>query len=418
VLAYRSQIEKQTNNTFDKTRILGIVAAAKGAEFFLPHTIPKLIEQVKEIEIGLDLIIGLNNGFECCSVTDRLAKLPDCRIIHLYTEQRSNNTKAAVIYDNIQLTGKPYRLSNITREKERHRIFVVHQPQGIYSAGKIRMLGDIYLSMILKSIEFGWIPPEIQISFDAESLFLSIQENNKPQLNSNGLKLLFREIQARSKLDILGTTLKNSIYKKTNLEGLPILVPDLNEQISDIPWFLNLVHGQFPGYLWHPGGGTIGKTKIIVSILAAIAEKYPGARVEDVQMSILAQHSDFVSDISSEVISTNRVFLLTEVTQTEKVQPIWLEQIYRWMAGCHALELYYGKHNIKAIFNTGFAWMNWLDTIRFCKRVIKNERITDFPMLARTIKRLAIAYLSSLEIKKKVLAEPDLLIGSEVKASW
>jgi hypothetical protein len=347
-----------------------------------------------------------------------LAKLPDCRIIHLYTEQKSSNTNAANVYDNRELAGNPYRLSNIAKEKERHRIFVVHQPQGLYSAGKIRILGDIYFSVILASIESGWIPPEIQLSFDAESLFLSTGDNFEPQLKSNGLKTLIREIQTRSKLDILGTTARYSIYQKTSLEGLPILVPDFDERISDIPWFLNLVHGQFPGYLWHPGGGTIGKTQIMVSLLATIAEKYPGARVEDVQISILAKYAGFISEISSQVISTNRVFTSTELTQTEQAQPIWSEQVCRWISSCYALELYYGKHNIKKIFNTGFPWIKWKDKVKFWKRAIECEKITAFPMLARTIKRLATAYLSSLEIKKKVLAEPDILIGSEVKASW
>lgn len=418
VLSYREWINAKTHRNFDSTRILGVVAAGKGAENYLPYTIPKIIEQISEIGMGADIIIGLNNGFECQTVINRFTLLPDVQVIHLYTGEKPANNIPAKIFDNLNCEGEPYHLSNIALQPSQHRIFVVHQKEGPYSAGKIRVLGDIYGSLLLKSIDKGWISPAILVTFDAESQFLVEQEGPVPDPESNGLRLIVSQLQSHPEIDILGTRNKHIVYRKGIANGIEVFFPNYSEQVPPFQWFINIVHGKYKGFKWKPGGGTVGRTDIIISLLAVIIERYPGSRCEDVQLTILAQHAGFRGDIFMDVISTNRTPSPIDKTAGHPPQLAWMEQMYRWIAGVYALERNYGKHNIDSIMLNGFPWNILLDAIGFFKRVMVMDKTNLLTLFLQKSKSLVVAFFALIKIGIKASKQPDILQGSQAKASW
>ncbi len=417
VLYYRAWIQAKTNNTFDSSRILGIVATAKGAENYLPYTIPKIIQQISEIGMMADIVIGLNNGFECPTVIDRFTLLADVQVIHLYTDEKLANNIPATIFDNLVCKGEPYYLSNIEPQQSKHRIFVVHQKEGQYAAGKIRVLGDIYGSLLLKSISNGWMPPEILMTFDAESQFLVAQKYSVIEPESNGLKLIVSQLQNHPKIDILGTRNKFAVYHKLMVDGTEVFLPNFNEELPPIQWFMDIVYGRYAGHQCKPGGGTFGRTDTIISLIAVISEKYPGIRGEDSQLTILAKHAGFAGDIFLDVISTNRTPSLTDMTIDNPPKKAWIEQVYRWIASNQGVKLLYGEHNIKMISDDGFPWFTLTQPIEFLKIVIGNEKFSLYTVFKRFV-FLVIAFFTSREIRKISLKNPDILQGSRVKAFW
>ncbi|MBC1236670.1 hypothetical protein [Nostoc sp. 2RC] len=416
VLSYRNWIQSKTNNTFDNTRILGIVATTKGAENYLPYTIPKIIQQISQMGMMADIVIGLNNGFECPTVIDQFLLLPDIQVIHLYTGEKLANNIPAPIFDNVMCEGEPYYLNNMEKHHCRHRIFIVHQKEGKHSAGKIRILGDIYGSLLLKSIKYGWIPPAILVTFDAESLFLVNQNYSVIDPESNGLKLIVNQLQNNPKIDILGARNKFAIYRKNIVNGTEVLLPNFTEEVPPIQWFLDIVHGRFSGYQCKWGGGTVGKTDTIVSLLAVIAERYPG-RGEDAFLTILAKHAGFVDSIVLDVISTNRTPSITDMTMDKPPKKAWIEQVYRWTAYLQGLKLLYGEHNIKTIINPGFPWFTVTKPIGFLTKILGDEQI-NFNTVIKKIKALAIAFIAFQQITKKSIENPDILQGNKAKAFW
>ncbi|MEA5503822.1 hypothetical protein VB735_12005 [Halotia wernerae UHCC 0503] len=417
VLSYRKWIQTTTNNTFDNTRILGIVAVAKGSENYLPYTIPKIIQQISEIGMMADIIIGLNNGFECPAVIDRFTLRSDVQVIHLYTGEKVTNNTPAKIFDNLMCQGKPYCINNIDFQQAKHRIFVVHQQEGHYSAGKIRVLGDIYGSLLIKSIGNGWIPPAILVTFDAESQFLVEQKYPYFESDSNGLKLIVNQLQSQPKIDILGLRYKFFVYKKTVIDKIEVLVPDFNEDLPPIQWFLDIVHGRFSSFMTKPGGGTFGKTDAIISLLTVISESYPGSRSEDSHLTILAEHAGFVGDILIDVVATNRTPKVTDMTTDKPPKKAWIEQVYRWSTSVQGLKLLYGEHNIKMIVDNGLpSWLPLTTKSEIFKLVIgrKNNLFTIFKKLKFSV----IAFLTSQQIKNRSIQNPDVLQGREAKSFW
>ncbi|WP_392535083.1 hypothetical protein [Nostoc sp. C117] len=415
----REWIVSKTKNTFDNTRILGVVAAANKADSFLPYTIPKIIEQIADMGMKADIIIGMNHGFECPKVIEYLSLLPKVQIIHLYTEAKPENNISAKIFDNVECTGEPYYLSNLYPEYFQHRIFFVHQKVSLHSSGKIRILGDIYGSLLLKSIENGWTPPEIVVAFDAETQFLLEAKNQaiESKLDTNGLMLIVNELKKTPQIDIISTRNKFVVYQKAMLDNMEILLPDFSQEVPPIQLFLNVVHGRFSGYKWNPGGGVVARTDAMISLLLIISERYPGIRVEDVHLSILAHHAGFASDILLKVVSINRSPKIGEMTMNSSLKSAWMEQIYRWNSGCKGLELRYGKHNISPIVDDGFPWFTITKSLDFLRALIAHRKI-NLSTIIKNVNFLAIALITSRQIRRKSSNNPDILQGPTAKAFW
>lgn len=417
VLSYRELINAKTNNVFDQTRILGIVAAAQGAESYLPYTIPKIIQQISAIGMMADIVIGLNNGFVCPSVVNSFSLLPNVQVIHLYTGEKVANNIPALIFDNLSCKGEQYLINNFEHNESQHRIFILHQKPGKFAAGKIRVLGDIYGSLLLKSINNGWIPPRILVNFDAESQFL-VEDSDAPiDLESNGLELIIKQLHTCPNIDILGTRIKYAVYENATLNGFEVLLPNLKEQLPPIQWFLDMNHGRFSGFMYKPGGGTFGKSDVMISLLLVISQKYPGVRCEDTQVTVLANHANFIGDIFLDVISTNKTPSMTDMTLEQPAKKAWIEQMYRWTASTYGLKLLYGEHNVKMFADDGFPWFVLTNSFAFIKKVMGNEKINLYIIFKKLI-FLTIAFLSSRQISKRSRKNPDVLQGCEAKAFW
>ncbi|WP_193195852.1 hypothetical protein [Nostoc sp. MG11] len=417
VLSYRAWIQAKTNNSFDSTRILGIVAVTKGSENYLPYTIPKIIQQISEIGLMADIVIGLNNGFECPAVIDHFTTLSNVQVIRLYTGEKLANNTPAKIFDNLMCKGTPYYLTNIDKPHLKHRIFVVHQQEGEHSAGKIRVLRDIYSSLLLKSIDNGWIPPKFLITFDAESQFLVEQKDSVIEPESNGLKLIVSQLQKQPEIDILGTRNIFVVYQRYIIDETEILLPNFSEPLPPIQWFMNIFYGRYNGFQTKPGGGTFGKTDVIVSLLAVISERYPGVRGEDTQLTILAKHIGFIGDIFLDVVSTNKTPSVTDIAVDNPSQKAWMEQVYRWSTAHQGLKLLYGEHNIKMMADDGFPWFTVTKPIEFWKRVMENEKINLYTIIKK-LRFLAVAFFISRQIENRSRRNPDILQGNEAKAFW
>jgi len=411
----RQWLLSKIQNTFDRNRILGVVAAANKADSFLPDTIPKIIQQIADMGMKADIIIGLNHGFECPKLITRLKLFPQVEIIHLYTDKKPANNISAQIFDNRECLGEPYYLDNLSAEFSQHRIFIIHQKVSLHSSGKIRVLGDIYGSLLLKSIERGWTPPETVVTFDAETQFLI--ENTEPELDSNGLMLIVDRLKKSPEIDILSTRNRFVIYRKSILDGLEIIIPDFSQEIPPIQLFMNVAHGKFSGYKWSTGSGIVARTDVMISLLVVISERYPGIRLEDVQLSILAHHAGFVSDILLQSVSINRSPNIDEMTPNNSLWNDWKEQVYRWNSGYKGLELCYGKHNIKPIIDDGFPWFTITKVLDFLRALTQIKKI-NLSTIMENVNFLAIALITSRQIRQRASHNPDILQGDTAKACW
>jgi hypothetical protein len=417
ILAYRQWINFQTHQHFDQSRILAVLAAGRGAENYLSHTIPKIIDQISEIGIGADLLLGLNHGFECPEIIDQLNLIPNLEIIHLYTEEKLSNQIPAEIFDHFYCKGKPYCISSDRLQSSKHRIFIIHQRMGPYSAGKIRILGDIYGSLLINSIAQGWIPPALLITIDAESQFLVDRRGSFPNLDSNGLIPIIEQLKNNPDTDILGATPRHVVYRQSVQNRTKIFLPDFSQEVPPIPWFLNIVHGYYPGYQLKPGGGTVGKTDIMISLLTMIAERYPGTRLEDIQLTILAEHAGFKHELCMDVIQTNRVPSMTDMTPGDASKLAWVEQMYRWMSGIEALKLNYGRHNIESIVSDTFPWSIVINP-RFFLRSLSQKQKLNIMTVFKLLKTLFASSFNLFLLKRRALNNADVLQGSEAKAAW
>lgn len=416
ILSYRKLINDKTNHIFDYTRVLGVVAAGKGANDYLPNTIPQTIKQISAIGLGADIIIGLNNGFECPDVIKKLKSLENVQVILLYTGEKISNNIPAPIFEDADCKGKPYCLSS-TRRPLPHRIFIVHQKAGVHSPGKIRVLGDIYDSLLFRSIQHGWIPPATLVAFDAESHFLANDRQAIPQVGSNGLALIIGKLQNDREIDLLGANNRYVVYQPFIVEGTKVFVPDFSAELPPIQWFLNLLHGNYAGYKYKPASCTVGKTDIMISLFAVIAQRYPGARLDDVQLTVLAKNAGFHGDIFMDVTSTNRVPGISDLTADPQLKLAWKEQVYRWIAGLYALESNYGEQYIIPICTAHFPLNVVLNPIKFLNRFRKTEKL-NLKNILKKVLLLISAALAFRQIQQKAANEPDILQGSQAKASW
>lgn len=200
-------------------------------------------------------------------------------------------------------------------------------------------------------------------------------------------------------------------------EGTNVFVPDFAAEVPPIQWVLNLLHGSYTGYKYKPASCTVGRTDAIISLFTVVAQKYPGARLDDVHITVLAGNAGFQGDICMDIVSTNRVPSTAELASNSQLKFAWKEQVYRWIAGLHALELNYGKQHTIPICTADFPLNVVLNPIMFLNHFRKTEKLTLSNVL-RKIGFLVSASVAFIQIKRKALNEPDILQGSQAKAFW
>lgn len=391
VLATREQIIAQTRNTFDPTRGLGIVCAANGSEQYLPYTVPTLMAQIARAGRRADIIIGLNDGYECPDVIAALAAMPDVEVQHLYTGDKPAGNIPSPIFERPDQPDAGYR---IAQESAHQRIFVLHQRRGPYAAGKTRMLHDICAAMVMGSITRGWVPPDTVVLFDHETLLLPerpeddlqpdldhvagllrqvgtpqgvvqrlIAEYSSPTrprvaardlpappitLDSPGLEVLFGELE-RSGADIVSTPWRNCVYDNhTTYAGLPVLMPNLAAPVPVLHRAGYAAIGLTPHTRNLSAGCTVGRTAPLLGVYISMCTTYPGLVGEDATSTVLAHHAGFSMVLQRGLFNTNRCPALHELSPASGL-PAWKEQYVRWVAVIDALEQLYGYDQIAPI---------------------------------------------------------------------
>ncbi|HYP40114.1 MAG TPA: hypothetical protein VEX13_07110 [Chloroflexia bacterium] len=400
VLDLRAQIVSHTRGAIDDSRIAGVVTAAAGYESYLPYTVPLVIEQVRNTGRSADIVLGLNNGYECPEVIAGFLALPDTEIIHLYTGEKPGEAVPSEIFDNPQLQGPTYRIPPAGRQ---HRIFVVHQRPGPYSAGKVRMLGDILHSLFLPSIAGGWALPVYTLLFDAESIFVDGTEdrditpelarvsrllrehsgdahevvgalvqdhfsshgmwhaptlggegNDTVQLPTHGLEALITELESHPELDIIGAITRFCVYNREQVvDGQSIRLPVLSADISPMHLIYNYTCGLLEGGMCMPGAGTVGKSDILLSLLAVALRAHPEIYGEDAITTVLAEHAGFCLRLSDQVFVTNRCPGIADMTNETPPRLAWPQQFITWYGGFNAIEKLYGRANAASVLGPG-----------------------------------------------------------------
>lgn len=268
--------------SYEKNAILGMVSVGPNSKPFLQNSLQRIIAQAEEMNHRIDLLVGLNNGVRTGEVLPNLSMLAD-EVSLLTTDVKKFPAEASQIRN----TSGPFLIPN--QHNHMNRIFILEQPESAYSAGKIRMLRDMYglcaRSTIHNDSEKAWQPPEHTILFDRESLFWKVQENDTPEPNSNGLKLLMEQLKKDS-IDLIGSQTWSCVYRLIGESA----EPDVEEPISIRMQLLNHPHIRKNNRIL-PGGGTLGKTSHVWALGGFIAEKYPGLQAEDLLFTMLASRT-------------------------------------------------------------------------------------------------------------------------------
>ncbi len=268
---------------YEKNAILGMVSVGPNSKPFLQNSLQRIIAQAGETNHRIDLLVGLNNGVRTEEVLPNLSILAE-EVSLLTTDEKKFPAEASQVRD----ASGTFLISN--PHKHNNRVFILEQPESAHSAGKIRMLRDMYglcdrSTMHHHDSERAWQPPEHTILFDRESLFWKVPENDPPEPNSNGLKLLMEQLKKDS-IDLIGSQTWSCVYRLIGESA----EPDINQPISIRMQLLNHPHIRRNNRIL-PGGGTLGKTSHVWALGGFIAEKYPGLQAEDLLLTMLASRT-------------------------------------------------------------------------------------------------------------------------------
>lgn len=462
VLRLHDEILVATGGTCDSSRVLGIVAAAASAEQYLAYTIPRLVRQIEASGRRADLVIGLNNGFRCDRTIAYLKSLDRVQLIELYTGDKLGPAIPTTCFDHPGEQTQPYTIP--PADDAQHRVFVVYQREGPHAAGKIRMLDDLGRGLILPSIQAGWQPPQYTLVFDAESIFIAQTEDrsldtelsqirtllarlggniervvntltqayisakqrqtltppatqSQPlDFESNGLAPLIDLLDSQPDLHITGAITRFCTYETSKtIDGIDVRLPRLATPCSPMHTIYNYTCGLIPGCLCMPGGGTIGRTECMLSLLATISQLYPGTTSEDAILTVLAEPAGFRIGLCDQALLTNRCAATDEWTKHQPPRRAWQHQFVRWYAGFDAVEQHYGRHNAGAVlgpssddFSTAVLAIFW-KTLR---------RTGDMPGSLALLHQFAAGGTAYEEIRALATATPDELVGPHGRPAW
>ena len=324
-------LREHTRGATDPLRLLVVISITHGAERHLPRSLPRLFAQTRARGCAVDLLLGCNNGYQSRELDAWLEKHSGCRVIEGFCSKLAADRPAAIV----DRGGAPLLISATHPDED--RCFLIRQrpaPQarsGV-AAGKIRMLGDLY-GLIADSIAAGWHPPRLLLACDAESEFELAAPWSLEQAGEPGLARLLERFANEADLDLLGTRNRFAAF-----ETLPdgSRQPRLDWRLPSMQLYLNLVHSRAHGFMWMPGGGTLGRTEALTALLAVICSHYPSMRIEDTQTTLLGRSAGFGVAIDTRVCSLNRC-----ASPAEK--DLAIGQLERYISGQKDLEEKYGR---------------------------------------------------------------------------
>ena len=309
----------------DDNRTLVVLSAGGDADQLYRPALDRLARQASDSGKRLQILLGLNNG----AVFPAGWSPHGTDVTHLYAEQKPAPSIPGTIHSTAGLDA-PFTLHEPVAEG--HELFAVHQPEHPYSAGKIRMLNDLY-AMLLRSVAHGGSLPKRLLFMDAESHFhrVTTAPHRPPDQSTNGLEALLAHLEGPDAVKMVGATMRHAAYKI--MQPGNERVPDFTVRISHQHAALNATHG----YNRHQsliGGGIAGSTPELLALGSAVG-KYPGLCAEDAATSLLASHAGVPWKVARDALVTN---FTPPAAERRKV----IDQLARWGLGPASIRELYG----------------------------------------------------------------------------
>lgn len=370
----------------DDRRLLALVTAARTSEQYLPYTVPLVLRQAEVAGLGVDLVIGMNNGYRCPELVDSLAAMPGVPITVLESTAKPSLHAAGLVVDPAGAA-----LYRIEPPRTPHRVFVVHQPAGPWSAGKDVMLLDLIDGLLLPNMQTGWGAPHTALVFDAEAVFVEHEPDDTlaaaiaqarswlersgghpvraalamaadaPRrsagrsgfdIASPGLARLLAEWRGGT-LDVLGPATRFCAFgAPRTFRGVPVLMPLPAEPISAVHRVYNETCGVLPGCSCMSGAATLARTDVLLGMLSVILARYPDIYAEDAIFTVLAEQAGLRLRLARDVQITNRCASRNE-SAGEPPRPAWVAQIIKWYRGFDQVEQLYGAGPCASVLGPG-----------------------------------------------------------------
>lgn len=401
----------------DDKRILGIVSTCAKGRNYLYSTLSKLFAQCAKSDIAADIIVGFNNGSYNQEFVEQLSNHIGLKPIIFRVTKRTSATTAGSITRVFNQNDEKFQsiYSNFLENSkdQKNRIIIIDQPESIFAAGKIRMLADIYTFLVDSIISGTWRPPALTLLFDSESHFHSINATSgNIDLDSNGIKELLHLFRSKPEIDVVGSRNIFLEYSEENNKNNK-LEPCWNNELFFMYNIVNRLHSQYDGFGHLPGGGTLGKTPILISIMHTIVNKYIGARAEDIFFSVIVTKMKCKVHRCRNIISSNRAI---SVRDKEGIKAC-VKQFLRWKSSTLSVIEQYGKENMGELrgyenFEAALIKKELLGKKPECRSSSIQEIFTNFSL---TIKDMPLFLKIGKRLEKAI---PDPVLGTNPKAQW
>ncbi len=373
----------------DDSRLLALVTAARTSESYLPYTVPLVLRQAEAAGLGVDLVLGMNNGYRCRELVDSLTSIPAASITLLETTPKLSRHAPGLVVEPGGST-----LHRVETPRTLHRVFIVHQVAGPWSAGKDVMLLDLINGFVRPNIEGGWRAPDAALVFDAEAVFiehepdepdeslaaaiadargllercernpataaraLAAESPRRPprrpafDIASPGLGRLLTAWRGGT-LDVIGPATRFCAFGAPRIfRGVPVLMPLPHEAVSAVHRVYNETCGVLRGCSCMSGAATLARTDVLVGMLSVILGRYPDVYAEDAIFTVLAEQAGLRLRLARDVQVTNRCAARTD-TAGDPPRPWWVGQIIKWYRGFDQVEQLYGAGPCASVLGPG-----------------------------------------------------------------
>ena len=333
-----SALKRASQKTDDQT-LLAILSAVPKSENLLLTTVPHLIDSAEKAGKGVFLVIGCNQGQGFSNLHRALSKRSDCNVI----EYNAMGRKYPELYgpfrhvaDNcVSRKGEMvFKFPEISGSK--HTIVICGQEKNSLSAGKSKMLDDIF-GFVVDSIFNGWTPPKNLLMLDDDTRLVSRGSGRKPVVSNLALKSLLDTSVQAGEMALVGARW--------------LMTPFESSENGLHPTFLNspLPHyGEFEslqgkkGFQFLVGGTILGDTIALTALYRQVCS-YVASTMEDFHLTAIAKAAGYEITIPEDISSAN--FIHADSSRATG-------QLTRWMRGIVGLENLYGQEALKSIFDT------------------------------------------------------------------
>jgi hypothetical protein len=367
------EYERWQRFDYDPNGVLAMVSAGKDGENFLFETVINLRAQCHDADMPLRLVVGMNDGHQ------------DSRFIAgLKREGLSWHE-----WENIP-GGSP-SLLNQQKTADSFQVDIVYQLKGERRTGKVGMIRDMIGFVKDRAVNNWQFIPSQTLMMDVESRF-----------TPSAADLVSERDRDAGQLMVAG--LKNGVFSsQANKEGEYI-----NPQVP-ISLFHELCNGSHPyrGYL--TGGGYIGSTSRVLSMMETVIDIFPGGKSEDGAMAALAAMLNVPVQVSSKIKVDNRVVPLWE-------KELWRQQAARWVVGTRSVREAIGNCSNPEKTEAKMTMMGLL-ALALCRVVAKAAAYQ--PIDSRSLPAAAVCLQDYLSFRRSCKSIPsEDVTNAQLSPAW